>query len=354
MEVRTGARSRPTSSVPPGWQGNPWGPAATAARKSGELPPVPDTPAMKQWDQWGRKVLKSGDILFRRGDARILGGMFPFSRFIANISGSKYSHIGTVVIEDGEPVVYDTTKASVRRQPLKIWILDNTGAFGVKRLKSEYQSRIPKVVEYLHSVYRKQVPFDYELSLDDRDLYCVEMAEKAFRHAGLVLSEPVLLADMENINQFPLCVLGFTNLTSHEARPGGLLPRQRAARDLVVPLARDRPRDPASGPRQQPGLGLAGTLGTRAEGPEKGRPSAQIGRRPAADRPPEIESRWIRTERIERQGKDSGGEPRRAAFARRILTDPTREARMPWIRLKRQIAPRPRRLATPGLPGPLS
>ena len=200
--------------IPPGWQGNPWGPAATAARKSGELPAIPDTPLMKQWDQWGRKVLKDGDVLFRRGDARILGGMFPFSRFIANISGSQYSHIGTVAIEDGEPVVYDTTKASVRRQPLKIWILDNTGPFGVKRLRPEYRNRIPKVIEYLHSVYEKQVPFDYELSTDDRELYCVEMAEKAFRHAGLILSEPVILADMENINQFPLCVLGFTSLTS--------------------------------------------------------------------------------------------------------------------------------------------
>jgi hypothetical protein len=200
--------------VPPGWQGNPWGPAATAARKSGEIPPIPDTPAMTEWDQWGRKTLKSGDILFRRGDARILGGLFPFSRFIANVSGSQFSHIGTVVIEDGEPVVYDTTKASVRRQPLKIWILDNTGPFGVKRLKKDYQDRVPKVIEYLHSVYQKQVPFDYELSTDDRELYCVEMAEKAFRNAGLTLSEPILLADMERINEFPLCVLGFTSLTS--------------------------------------------------------------------------------------------------------------------------------------------
>ncbi len=84
----------------------------------------------------------------------------------------------------------------------------------MKRLKPAYRDRIPKVVEYLHSMYKKQVPFDYELSLDDRELYCVEMAEKAFRHAGLVLSEPVVLADMENINQFPICVLGFTSLTS--------------------------------------------------------------------------------------------------------------------------------------------
>ena len=200
--------------APPGWQGNPWGPAATAARKAGKIPPIADTPAMKEWDKWGRQVLQSGDILFRRGDARILNGWFPFSRFIANVSGSKFSHIGTVVVEDGEPVVYDTTKAGVRRQPLKVWILDNTGAFGVKRLKPSYRDRIPKVVEYLHATYQKQVPFDYELALDDRGLYCVEMAEKAFRHAGLTLSQPVILADMENIDQFPICVLGFTSLTS--------------------------------------------------------------------------------------------------------------------------------------------
>jgi Permuted papain-like amidase enzyme, YaeF/YiiX, C92 family len=200
--------------VPATWQGNPWGPAATAARKSGELPPIVDTPVMKQWDDWARKALKPGDVLFRRGDARILGGWFPFSRFISNISGSQYSHVGTLAIEDGELFVYDTTKASVRRQPFKVWVLDTVGEFGVKRLKPQYRNRLPKVFEYLHKVYEAQVPFDYELSTDDRELYCVEMAEKAFRHAGLVLSEPVILADMENINQFPLCVLGFTNLTS--------------------------------------------------------------------------------------------------------------------------------------------
>jgi len=198
--------------VPTGWQGNPWGPAATAARKAGQVPPIADTPLMTQWDRWGRKVLRTGDVLFRRGDARILGGLFPFSRFIANVSGSKYSHIGTVVVEDGEPVVYDTTKAGVRRQPLKVWVLDNTGEFAVKRLKPEARGRIPKVVEYLHQVYEQQVPFDYDLAIDDRGLYCVEMAEKAFRHSGLTLSEPILLADMENIEQFPLCVLGFTSL----------------------------------------------------------------------------------------------------------------------------------------------
>ena len=51
--------------------------------------------------------------------------------------------------------------------------------------------------------FEKEVTFDWELSPDDRQLYCLEMTEKAFRHAGLRLSEPVVLADMENINEFP-------------------------------------------------------------------------------------------------------------------------------------------------------
>ena len=30
--------------TPAGWAGNPWGPAATRARLTGELPPIPMTP----------------------------------------------------------------------------------------------------------------------------------------------------------------------------------------------------------------------------------------------------------------------------------------------------------------------
>src|SRR5581483_3321399 len=115
--------------APPGWEGNPWGPAATKARAEGKIPPIALTPQMEQWDRWGRTVLRDGDIVFRRGNAKVLFGYFPFSRFIANASGSLYSHTGIVAIEDGAPVIYDTTKASVRRQPFYVWVLDNAGPF---------------------------------------------------------------------------------------------------------------------------------------------------------------------------------------------------------------------------------
>lgn len=200
--------------VPPGWVGNPWGPDATRLRKAGDLPPVVLNPEMARWDAWGRKTLRDGDILFRRGDARILRGMFPMSRFIANVSGSPFSHTGTVAIEGGEPVVYDTTAAGPRRQPLAIWVLDNVGPFGVKRLKAEQQAKVPAVLAYCRAMYEKQVPFDYDLGLDDSALYCLEMTEKAFRAAGLILSEPVRLAEMENANQFPICMFCFSSLTT--------------------------------------------------------------------------------------------------------------------------------------------
>ena len=195
--------------VPPGWKGNPWGPAATAARKSGAIPPVPMTPVMKQWDQWGKLVLKDGDILFRRGDAKILRGAFPFSKFIAKASGSAFSHTGIAAWEDGAVVVYDTTKAGVRRQPFSVWILDNAGPFGVKRLKPEKQAYAAKALAFCRDVYQRQVPFDFDLNISDDAFYCVEMTEKAYRAAGVPLSEPVKLGDMENITQYPMTVMAF-------------------------------------------------------------------------------------------------------------------------------------------------
>jgi hypothetical protein len=194
--------------APPGYSGNPWGPEATHQRQIGDLPPIPYDSLMAQRDRWARENLRDGDIVFRRGDARILFGYFPFSRFLANASGSRYSHTGIAAIEDGTPVVYDTTKAGVRRQPFGVWMLDNVGPFGVKRLKTAHRDRIPAVLAFCRRVYVEQVPFDFELGLGDDELYCVEMTEKAFRAAGLPLSEPVKLRAMERAREFPLCMTG--------------------------------------------------------------------------------------------------------------------------------------------------
>jgi len=200
--------------VPPNWQGNPWGPEATLARASGKIPPIPMSPLMLQWDKWGKQVLRDGDIVFRRADARLLFGRFPFSRFTANVSGSAYSHTGIVAIEEGQPVVYDTTKAGVRRQPFAVWILDNVGPFGVKRLRPQLRSHTAGAIRFCREAFQRQVPFDFELDPDDRALYCVEMTEKAYRAAGLPLAEPVRLGEMENVTKYPIIVFAFLKLSN--------------------------------------------------------------------------------------------------------------------------------------------
>ncbi len=204
----------PTDRLTPRtFQGNPWGPVAYEARRTGELPPLVQTPGMKQWQDWGKATLHDGDILFRRGDARLLMGYFPFSKFLANVTNSRFSHTGQVGIEDGEPFVYDMTYSGVRRQPLAVWMLDNKGAFAVKRVRADHVPSATKALEYCRDVYRRQVPFDFELSIDDRAFYCVELTEKCYRSTGTPLSDPVLIGDMERAAEFPICMYMFSVLS---------------------------------------------------------------------------------------------------------------------------------------------
>ena len=194
--------------APPGWQGNFWGPEVTKARHEGRMPPIVATQHMARWDQWGRKVLRDGDIVFRLGDARLARGYFRISKFLAKASNSQFSHTGIVAIEEEGPVVYDTTRTSVNRQPFCVWVLDNVGSIGVKRLRPEYSQAIPKVLAFCRKVFNEQVPFDYDLQPGDESLYCIEMTEKAFRAAGIALSEPIHLGDMERANEFPIQMFG--------------------------------------------------------------------------------------------------------------------------------------------------
>jgi hypothetical protein len=152
-------------------------------------------------------VLRDGDVVFRLGDARALRGTFPLSRFIAEATGSRFSHTGIVAVEEGSPVVYDCSSDGVQRQPFEVWMLDCVGPFGVKRLRPEHRGRIPGAIAYCRAKFERQVPFDYGFQPDDAALYCVELTEKAFRSQGLALSRPVRIGDWEHLNDYPLTAL---------------------------------------------------------------------------------------------------------------------------------------------------
>ena len=103
----------------------------------------------------------------------------------------------------------------MRRQPFAVWVLDNVGPFGVKRVRPELQSHADEAVRFCRRTYRaSRSPSTTTWSSDDEALYCVEMTEKAYRSSGLPLSEPVRLGDMENAPQFPICMFMFQKLST--------------------------------------------------------------------------------------------------------------------------------------------
>jgi hypothetical protein len=195
------------SMKPATWQGNYWGPAATRARSTGALPPLATNAVLTHWATWGKTMLRDGDIVFRLGDAKALGGMFPLSQFIATATGSRFSHTGIVAIESGSPVVYDASSAGVQRQPFEVWMLDCVGALGVKRLRPEYRNHVSGILGFCRAQFEKEVPFDFEFRLDDKAFYCVELTEKAYRSQGLKLSEPVKIGDWQHLGEFPVTAL---------------------------------------------------------------------------------------------------------------------------------------------------
>ncbi|AGA29858.1 Orthopoxvirus protein of unknown function (DUF830) [Singulisphaera acidiphila DSM 18658] len=192
--------------VPHSWRGNPWGPDAETARHCRRLPTIPSNPPMCAWDAWGRANLRDGDIVFRMGDARLAFGLYPFSKISAEMAGSRYSHTGIVALENGEPVVYDTYKSGPRKQPFSIWVLDVAGAIAVKRPDADSQRFVNDAVAFCRDTYQRQVPFDKRLSLDDDRFYCIEFTERAYRSAGLVLSEPIRIDHLPCYQHFPKAV----------------------------------------------------------------------------------------------------------------------------------------------------
>jgi hypothetical protein len=189
--------------VPRQWKGNPWGPEADGARRCGRLPAIPYNPPMVVWDDWARRNLCDGDILFRMGDARAACGLFPFSKISAAMADSRYSHTGIVAWEEGAPFVYDTTTTGPRRQPFAIWLLDTAGGFAVKRPVSGCQQYVPAALAFCRATYHHQTPFDRDLGLGDDRLYCIELTERSYRSAGLALSEPLRIEQLPRYKEFP-------------------------------------------------------------------------------------------------------------------------------------------------------
>lgn len=172
--------------------------------------PMPERRAAAQaveaarWQRFAEATLQDGDVLFRLGNARTHLVM-NFSRLTAFITASRYSHTGIFRWSGDRPEVVDITESGIRVQAFPTWmreVADNE--FAVRRLKPAYRDRIPEVLAYLQDRIEARPQFDYKFDLGNDEYYCVELTERAFRAAGLPLSEPVPADDLPRADQIPV------------------------------------------------------------------------------------------------------------------------------------------------------
>jgi len=156
------------------------------------------------WERWGEAHLQNGDLLFVRGDSRILFGLVNFSQLCTDVADSRFSHVALVSREPDGVFVYDVVVGGPRHIPFDKFATDQQiSLLAVKRLKPEYRGHIPAAVEYCRSVGRASGKFDAEFKLDNEHFYCSELVELAFRHAGLPLSQPVRIDHLPRIDELP-------------------------------------------------------------------------------------------------------------------------------------------------------
>lgn len=134
---------------------------------------------------------RDGDIVFQ--DSRA-----PESLAIQLATDSPYSHVGIVLVRDGEPYVWEAIHP-VSRTPFSEWVKRGPdGHFVAKRLVDANAVLDEEAVAALHRVVSGFTgrPYDFRFSWSSDALYCSELVWKVYHEAlDIRLSEPRLMGE---------------------------------------------------------------------------------------------------------------------------------------------------------------
>ena len=167
-------------------------------------PPGPWWPVRHEVVNDLHPALAPGDILVRLGDARILGGLLNFSKFIAFLTGSPYSHAALVVaVADDGAIVADVNETGLRRQFLIDWLDDVRGPDFLVMRHRRHAAAAPKVLQEARFLLGLDPGYAGSFDQDEEagdfrraSLYCVQLVTVCYARAGFPLAEPVRLRDL--------------------------------------------------------------------------------------------------------------------------------------------------------------
>lgn len=138
-------------------------------------------------------VLQDGDIIFHTSRS-------AQSMAIQRATGSRYSHMGMILLREGKPVVFEAVQP-VKYTPLQQWIERGKDRhYVVKRLKNASQVLNPDALKRLKTAAQAFIgrPYDLAFEWSDQKLYCSEIVWKLFdRQLGIQLGELQKVRDFD-------------------------------------------------------------------------------------------------------------------------------------------------------------
>ena len=139
--------------------------------------------------------IKTGDIFYRASNAKGPLGL-PFSRIVARLTKSRYSHAAMALVEDEDVYVLEINDRGTLKYRLIDWIdTCYTGELSVYRLKSLTEEIKDDIEVEMRKVLNRDPDYDFTFS-DDKKYYCTEVVASIYNKIGIELVEPERIKDV--------------------------------------------------------------------------------------------------------------------------------------------------------------
>jgi len=141
-----------------------------------------------------RWSLKEGDLLFQTSRS-------AQSQAIQLATHSKWSHMGMLIREKGEWMVFEAVQP-VRLTPLQAWVKRGQGGHVVIKRLRDVDRLLPEATLLRMKAAGKQYlgkPYDLTFEWDDRRIYCSELVWKVYKEGS-----DIELGSLQRLKDFDL------------------------------------------------------------------------------------------------------------------------------------------------------
>lgn len=157
-------------------------------------------PTEEKKDRWTvydkfSSVAKTGDILFRRSDARGAFGL-PFMRFVSSATNARYTHAAICYRDRGVLRVVEISDCGCVEYRFLDWYTYCLGnEFAAYRLRDTKDWTEQALMQQIQVMLDEDGDYDFNFN-DPKKVYCTEAIAQVYAKAGFELCKPLLMKEI--------------------------------------------------------------------------------------------------------------------------------------------------------------